>query len=97
MKSKVDGRVAFVIIAITVVLMFLWGRRFLTEEVTAIGVNRDGTPMTKEQGEALGRAMSGGHSDAGKGGSVSAAKQEADKNPAKPAEKAAPPAEATKR
>ena len=60
MKIKIDNRIAVVLIIMVLVASFMWGRKQLKEPETAVGVNKDGSMMTKEQGEEMGRMMRGG-------------------------------------
>jgi hypothetical protein len=60
-EIKVHPIVFALAIAVTLALVLLFGyRTALAPPPSVVGIGRDGKPMTREQGEALGRAMSGG-------------------------------------
>lgn len=84
MHKKVHPGVAAIAIILAIVVLFLSGRHFLKAEESAVGVNKDGSVMTPEQGAAFGRAMSGGHSDAARGGKPAVEKADKPENPTTP-------------
>ena len=60
MKEKVHPVLVAIALLLTLVLIIIYGHRTIREPPTAVGIGRDGKEMTQEQGEAMGRAMSGG-------------------------------------